>query len=256
MSTITPPDLHSPSSLLSLPPELRNTVYRYVLDPHRKSNWSEHTYVNAAGQEHQPAVLRTCTQIRSEMLPMWYASTTFCVEVYSNGLADGPLTWLSRVKEEHLKLVHRIWLDRRQSDSDVKILSSTPRSATSRYTDRIRSHMFWRDYDEVLKCSLLHKISLICGPIAADVPWTEYWVPWRCDVDRPREMTLVKTKIKATQYSLENRLNGGNGSLDGYRYTSNTTWRHRIARRPWRDRQPRYRPTRLPQGWKPQDVCR
>lgn len=219
------------------------------------SNRGKYTYVNAAGQEHRLAVLRKCTQIRSEMLPMWYASTTFCVEVYSNGLADGPLIWLSRVKEEHLKLVHRIWLGRRKSGLDVKTLENTPERATPEYTDRIRSHMFWRDYDEVLKCSLfLHRISLICGPIAADVSWTEYWVPWRYHVDRPREMTLIKNKIKATQYSLENRLKGGNGSLDGYRYTSNSAWRHSIG--PWWDRQPKFRPTRLPRGWKPQDVCR
>ena len=58
------------SPLLSLPAELRNTIYRYAL--------LEPDEIEVERQQHmQPALLRICRQVRSEASPMFYNENKF-----------------------------------------------------------------------------------------------------------------------------------------------------------------------------------
>ena len=64
--------------LLSLPPELRNRIYEIVVkidvSPINICLW------NAVKIDKQPAITRTCRQIRNESLPMYYQLNTFCFD--------------------------------------------------------------------------------------------------------------------------------------------------------------------------------
>lgn len=69
------------SPLLTLPPELRNKIYDYALVE------TEPILVTTAFT--QPPLLRICSQVRSEALPMWYTETYFTIPVVDcNGEMD------------------------------------------------------------------------------------------------------------------------------------------------------------------------
>ena len=65
-----------PCLLLDLPPELRNSIYRYVTVSHQ-----------ALLRPQQPALIRTSQQIRQEARPIFYGENSFVLQV-PNGLAD------------------------------------------------------------------------------------------------------------------------------------------------------------------------
>lgn len=60
--------------LLSLPPELRNRIYRYAVLEH------EDICLSASGPQ-QPALLRVCTQTRQEAINIYYTENCFRLSV-------------------------------------------------------------------------------------------------------------------------------------------------------------------------------
>jgi len=79
-TTTTAPPAHRPLTFLALPPEIRNAIYHLLLT---------HNHAISAPSYHQlspttptplnihPALLRTCTQIHTEALPILYGSNRF-----------------------------------------------------------------------------------------------------------------------------------------------------------------------------------
>lgn len=199
---------------MSVPPELRNKVHRYALA-------SEKTYcsISTTAQDNQPPLLRTCMQIGAETPAMWYASTTSSARVYSNGFADGPLLWLSRMNKDFIRLIPKIRLERNRSDVEEATFLSIPDHATTQYADRVVSHMFWRDYDDMLKCSLfMRQIESVGGPRVTELSGEEIWPSdglWA-----HQKEVLITNKIRATNFSLDHRRRGGDGALDGFKFVS------------------------------------
>ena len=72
---IAEPDNQS-SALLSLQPELRNTIHRLCLKNERDIAIRSSTWTS-----HQPPLLRTCHQIRSEALKIFYEENKFTVDI-------------------------------------------------------------------------------------------------------------------------------------------------------------------------------
>ncbi|KAK5111957.1 hypothetical protein LTR85_011704 [Meristemomyces frigidus] len=64
----------APPRLLALPPELRNKIYEYVLIDNAG-------VVVVTQATVQPPLLRTCTKVRSQALPIWYADNEFEVKI-------------------------------------------------------------------------------------------------------------------------------------------------------------------------------
>ena len=61
----------SRSTLLELPPEIRNAFYKFAL--------VEDHYINITPDLTQPALLRTCHFCRTEALRIWYELNHFCI---------------------------------------------------------------------------------------------------------------------------------------------------------------------------------
>lgn len=90
-SSTSPPPERSSSKLLGLPAELRNRIYRFALiEPKTieldKSKWPAH----------QPAVLKTCRQIRHEALGVFY---------FGNKISTEILAWNPAVKDKFNQLM-------------------------------------------------------------------------------------------------------------------------------------------------------
>ena len=96
--------------LLSLPPELRNRIWDTTLN--EVSNRQASIKVVHDRQVEricQPKLLQVCRQIRAEVLPMYYSSTTFRFEPwYDVGIKFGEL-WL-RAVHEHAEYIQHVQL--------------------------------------------------------------------------------------------------------------------------------------------------
>lgn len=76
----------------NLPAELRNTIYAYTLfEPHG-------AYINS-----EPALLRTCKQIRDEASLMYWAINQFQVDIHEERIDHRLCQWLQRAAS-------RLWL--------------------------------------------------------------------------------------------------------------------------------------------------
>lgn len=64
---------HERASLLTLPPELRNSIYRYVLVPRGSFMITKDNYM-------QPPLLRTCRQLRQEASGIYYEENYFKID--------------------------------------------------------------------------------------------------------------------------------------------------------------------------------
>ncbi|KAI9721129.1 MAG: hypothetical protein M1828_005235 [Chrysothrix sp. TS-e1954] len=74
--TILSPDISTPSkasSLLDLPAEIRNSIYRLVLVPPRPALHTQHI----TKQSPNLALIHTCRQIHSEAMPLFYSENAF-----------------------------------------------------------------------------------------------------------------------------------------------------------------------------------
>ena len=98
------------SSFLSLPPELRLQIYRYLLchsswiQLHRSENpW--YLYTEATSLE--SAILRTCRTIYSEAFPILYGEDTFLYQCQTTSLSNGIV---SKIADIHLNRVRHLKL--------------------------------------------------------------------------------------------------------------------------------------------------
>ncbi|KAK4618342.1 hypothetical protein CLAFUW4_12549 [Fulvia fulva] len=90
-------------SFLDLPPEIRNTIYEFAVTCDNDEDCRITAcapWPNAADRPIQelcmePALTRTCRQIRHESLPMFYSMNTFCSD--SNHFT---LKWLQHLRPE------------------------------------------------------------------------------------------------------------------------------------------------------------
>ena len=84
------------SALLGLPKELRLTIYEYALDS------PDHTKIGtyAVGNRHladwpiQPGLIRTCSLLREEALPIYFSQTHFHVAMQSHSGTLQALAWV------------------------------------------------------------------------------------------------------------------------------------------------------------------
>ncbi|KAF2772040.1 hypothetical protein EJ03DRAFT_348852 [Teratosphaeria nubilosa] len=105
---------HSP--LFGLPPELRNHIYEDVLV-------GDVTLVDKTGRrESEPALLRTCHQIRQEALKLYY-SNTFRIYVAYHGETVRARAWLKSTPTELLRIIPRVCIEP-WSDAHIKISES------------------------------------------------------------------------------------------------------------------------------------
>lgn len=92
--SITPAS--NPSRLLSLPPELRNRIYEYVLTRrHRLLPWKRQNIYPV-----EPALTRTCRQMRSEALGVFYHDNTFVAPVLETDkqvTVERAIGWYKRI---------------------------------------------------------------------------------------------------------------------------------------------------------------
>ncbi|KAK4614235.1 hypothetical protein CLAFUW4_08767 [Fulvia fulva] len=70
----TPPE-NKTCHLLELPAELRNTIYRYTLCAEE-----EIAITSDSNNCHQPALLRTCRQVRQEAAPIYYHENEITID--------------------------------------------------------------------------------------------------------------------------------------------------------------------------------
>lgn len=89
-SHFTPP-VRSSNPLLGLPAELRNRIYRFALVQPKTIDLDETKW-----HTHQPAVLKTCKQIRREALGLFYFENKFCATIHD---------WDPSVKDKFSRLM-------------------------------------------------------------------------------------------------------------------------------------------------------
>jgi len=93
------PDKDAPSALLELPAELRNLIYEYTLTAPDRLVLTNDTLPE------QPALTRTCRQIRSECLPMFYEKNQF--RYYCRDFSRVAINrWIDRIGTDNFKLTH------------------------------------------------------------------------------------------------------------------------------------------------------
>lgn len=84
-------DSPSRTSLLGLPGEIRNKIYRHALVVHDTSHQPGSDLLDPIPE--QPALLRTCEQIRSEAASIYYAENQFCL--FLDDFIDTPaIAWI------------------------------------------------------------------------------------------------------------------------------------------------------------------
>ncbi|KAH9826243.1 hypothetical protein Tdes44962_MAKER03627 [Teratosphaeria destructans] len=98
---------HSP--LLGLPPELRNHIYEDVLV-------GDVTLFDGFGRcEDEPALLRTCHQIREEALKLYYSNNfRFCI-MYQSDIVRAR-AWLRSTPTELLRIIPRVCIEPTSND--------------------------------------------------------------------------------------------------------------------------------------------
>ncbi|KAK5733161.1 hypothetical protein LTR17_009902 [Elasticomyces elasticus] len=93
-------------TLLTLPPEMRNRIYREVLN-------GEDIRISSSDRSFpiEPAILRTCRQARNEALAIYYKENTFVFRIYENDARN-------LIKFCKLSLLHK------DSETDFEVASS------------------------------------------------------------------------------------------------------------------------------------
>ena len=114
MATTVRSTLPAQCRLLALPPELRNRIWRITLSRYEKKSMVQNPVIIATGEyweeevKHQQ-LLRVCRQIRTEALPIYYASSTFLFDVWCNDEVEHGGLWL-RAIEDHVKHIRHVQL--------------------------------------------------------------------------------------------------------------------------------------------------
>ncbi|KAK5677498.1 hypothetical protein LTS10_010070 [Elasticomyces elasticus] len=109
--------VEEPFPLFKLPPEIWARVGIYALGQKRKVSYQYSRDSNKVWQKRtrQPAITRTCQDLRAELLPIFYKQYVSCVfsfEMYSDW--KGRAAWL-----------HAIGAVNRHSLSDVRLISTS-----------------------------------------------------------------------------------------------------------------------------------
>lgn len=220
----------SAPSLLGLSAELRNRIYEYTLAyalKERERSFTPRCHVSSDGhQEQQPGLLRTCKQIRSEALSIWYESTIFLSQVTTEK-SDGPLLWLSRVAKPYRKLINSVEPRWHLTATEGRLTFS---NATDRdYYDQEVFRPVCRHLDDTAQglSLLVHRLDSSGATVRPlRMMYDEAVVAlhvsgWSAVDSCGLEIcvsTLSKIVDKAIQHSLKNRLEGGDGSLDGFEW--------------------------------------
>jgi len=87
------------SPLLSLPPELRNSIYRLVF----KSE-GEYIEIEPSHIHKHDGILQTCRQIREEGAAIFYAENTF-ISRFGVGSSNFVLAWLSAIGRRNVQSI-------------------------------------------------------------------------------------------------------------------------------------------------------
>ncbi|KAK3719073.1 hypothetical protein LTR37_004637 [Vermiconidia calcicola] len=93
------------STLLSLPPELRQIVYDYCFTHNQTGSFYGNDKLPgllAPKYATQPAISRVCRQSRRENLPMFYSSNVFVLKIETLASLEAAHDWLRRIGDYHV----------------------------------------------------------------------------------------------------------------------------------------------------------
>jgi len=106
----------SASRLLTLPPEIRNTIYHYRLSSN--STIALRSSLHGGKKCPEPSLLRTCHQIRSEATAVYYANNSFLFSftVLNGTFVDAQnvksfVRWLDATPARYLDLIPELFLN-------------------------------------------------------------------------------------------------------------------------------------------------
>ncbi|KAK4963253.1 hypothetical protein LTR10_000881 [Elasticomyces elasticus] len=103
--------------LMRLPPELRDSIYELAVVEKYTLTISTILYDCNHQESHQPALAKTCRQLRNEVLAVYFRSNNFAIRVamyfdpYVRELHDdfrSVYAWLSRMTAEHRRMLGKV----------------------------------------------------------------------------------------------------------------------------------------------------
>lgn len=102
---------------MDLPAELRILIFEYVLAPASDTVIRIRRHQSRSDEPCQPAITRTCRQLRQDSLPVFYALSNFKI-VILYALPPNftvPKNWLRAIGAENAKHITRLDIDYRRS---------------------------------------------------------------------------------------------------------------------------------------------
>ena len=90
---------HNQEVLSILPPELRNKIYRNVLILHIPIDVAKDDVIS------HTSLLRTCRQIRTEGIKLFYAENSFRFAFINENETKVPTRWLASLSEEYARCI-------------------------------------------------------------------------------------------------------------------------------------------------------
>ncbi|KAK5740370.1 hypothetical protein LTR17_004633 [Elasticomyces elasticus] len=116
MATSTAPVIQD-CPLMRLPPELRDSIYELAVVEKYTLTISTISYDCNHQESHQPALAKTCRQLRNEVLAVYFRSNNFAIRVaiysdpYVRELHDdfrSVHAWLARMTAEHRRMLGKV----------------------------------------------------------------------------------------------------------------------------------------------------
>ena len=95
-----------------MPPELRNVIYELVVTKPDYMAWVD-TKKPCEDLAVQPALLRTCSIVRKEALPIYYTRNKFIIAARDLRAATNTILWLHGLGEDGRRLVKEVFMHRR-----------------------------------------------------------------------------------------------------------------------------------------------
>lgn len=91
---------HKKASLLKLPPELRNQIYRYVLTGEQRIS------LRGPAMSQQPGILRASKQLRTEISRIYYLENKFLLTIKDCKLVSQPQHWIFSLPDGSESVTH------------------------------------------------------------------------------------------------------------------------------------------------------
>ena len=120
MPTLSPheesSEVQTPLSLLALPPEIRNTIYREVLVP------TVDILITRKVIERETALLKVCHQIREEASSIFYGENKF--KDWRRSQAATVISWIRLIGNEHAGMIQQLTVNYPISQASIIVAKS------------------------------------------------------------------------------------------------------------------------------------